>query len=155
MLGVLHAFNATFITLIPKEERSLTLKSFHPIALYNVILKLITKVLANRLKPLLPRLISKEQTGYVEGQQIVDNIILTQELIHSLKLNKTPTMLIKLDMSKDFDKTSSKYIREILKAFGFHPTWIQWISSLISSSFFSIVLNGSLSPTFKPSRGIR
>ena len=64
-------------------------------------------------------------------------------------------MLIKKDMSKDFDKINWQYIREILKAFDFHPTWIQWMSSLISSSFFSILLNGSPSPTFKPSRGIR
>jgi hypothetical protein len=153
--GVFPTFNATFLTLIPKEDKALTPKSFHPIALYNVIFKLITKVLANRLKPLLSKLISKEQTRYVKGHQILDNIILTQELIHSLNLNKTPGMLIKLDMSKVFDKTSWQYIRETLKAFGFHPTWIQWITSLISSSFFSILLNGTPTSTFNPSRGIR
>ena len=77
MLGVLPAFNANFITLIPKEEKSLTPKAFCPIALCNVIFKLITKRIANRLEPLLPRLISKEQTGYVEGRQILNKIILT------------------------------------------------------------------------------
>ena len=81
MLGVIPAFNATFITLIPKGERSLTPNAFCPIALYNVIFKLITKVLANKLKPLLPRLISEEQTCYVEDRKILDNIILTQELL--------------------------------------------------------------------------
>ena len=64
-------------------------------------------------------------------------------------------MLIKLDMSKAFDKISWKYIRETLKAFGFHPTWIHWIMWLISSSFFSILLNGTPISTFKTSRGIR
>jgi hypothetical protein len=87
-----------------------------------VILKLITKVIATQIKPLLPNLISKEQTGYVEGRQILDNIILTQKLIQSLQLNHTPGMLIKLDMCKGFDKIRWQYIREILKAFGFHPT---------------------------------
>jgi hypothetical protein len=106
MLGVLPTLNSTFITLILKEKRSLTLKSFHPISLCNVILKIITKALANRLKPLLSMLISKKQNGYVEGQKILDNIILTQERIHSLKLNKSPSMLIKLDMSKAFEKIS-------------------------------------------------
>ena len=77
-----------------------------------------------------------------------------QELIHSLKINKTPSMLIKLDMSKAFDKINWQYIRETLKAFAFHPTWIHWITSLISSSFFSILLNGTPTSTFKPSRGI-
>ena len=97
----------------------------HPIALYNVIFKLITKVLANKLKPLLPKLISKEKIGYVEGCQILDNIILTQELVHSLNRNKTLGMLIQLDMSKAFNKSNWKYIKETLKAFGFHPTLIQ------------------------------
>ena len=121
-MGVLLAFNATFIALIPKEDKALTPKSFRPISLCDIIFKLITKVLVSKLKPLLPKLISKEKTGYVEGLQILDNIILTQELIHSLNLNKTPGMLIKLDMSKFFNKISLQYIRETLKAFGFHPT---------------------------------
>jgi hypothetical protein len=84
-----------------------------------MIFKLITKVIANRIKPLLPNLMEKEQIGYVEGRQIPNNIILIQELIHSLKLNHTPGMLTKLDMSKAFNKISWQYIREILKAFGF------------------------------------
>ena len=107
-IGVLLAFNATFLTLIPKEERSLTPKYFHPIALYNVIFKII-KILANRLKPLLPFLISKEQTIYVEGWKIIGNIILTQEVIHSLKLNHSHGMIIKLDFSKAFDKINLQY----------------------------------------------
>ena len=64
-------------------------------------------------------------------------------------------MIIKLDLSKVFDKINCKYLRSILLSFGFHPTWAQWILSLVSSSFFSILDNGSPSLTFKPSRGIR
>ena len=93
--------------------------------------------------------------GYVEGSQILDNVILTHELIHSLKLNKIPGVLIKLDLSKAFDKISWQYLRSILHAFDFHPTWTQWILSLVSSTFFLILVNGAPSPTFKPSRGIR
>jgi hypothetical protein len=64
---VLSALNATFITLIPKEERVTHPRQFRPISLCNVIYKIITKVIATRLKPLLPFIISKEQAGYVEG----------------------------------------------------------------------------------------
>ena len=109
-MGVLLAFSATFLTLIPKEERSIHPKSFHPIDLYNVIFKIIMKVIANRLKPLLPSLISKEKSGYVGGHQILENVILTHELIHSLNLNKTSGMFIKLDMSKAYDKVSWQYL---------------------------------------------
>jgi hypothetical protein len=64
---VLSALNATFLTLIPKEERVTNPKQFRPITLCNVIYKIITKVISLRLKPILPFIISKEQSGYVEG----------------------------------------------------------------------------------------
>jgi hypothetical protein len=116
---VLPTLNATFLTLIPKEERVTNPKIFRPIALCNVIYKIISKVIALRLKPILPFIISKEQSGYVEGRQIMDSVILVHEVIHSLKSTRTPGMLLKLDLSKYFDKLSWHYIREILAAFGF------------------------------------
>lgn len=88
MHWILPSLNATFLALVPKGDESNTLDKFKPIALCNVIYKLISKVLVNRLKPLLPLLISLEQTGYVEGRQIMDKIILSNEVIHSLKTQK-------------------------------------------------------------------
>ena len=85
---LLPSLNSTFIALIPKEEKSNTPDKFRPIALCNVIFKVISKVIANKLKPLLPLLISPEQSDYVEGRQILDGIILTHEIIHSLKHSK-------------------------------------------------------------------
>jgi hypothetical protein len=151
---VLPALNATFLTLIPKEENIAAPSKYRPISLCNVIYKIITKVIANRLKPLLPLLISPEQMGYVEGRKILDGIILAHEVIHSLKTTKKPGMLLKLDLSKAFDRLSWEYIENILLAFGFSQDWVHWILSLLSSSFFFILVNGSPSPTFSPSRGI-
>lgn len=123
-IQVLQAFNATFLTLIPKEERVTNPKHFRPIALCNIIYKIITKVIANRLKPILPFVISKEQADYVQGRQIMDNVILAHEVINTLKSAKIPGMLIKLDLSKSFDKASSQYLRAILNAFGFGRDWV-------------------------------
>jgi len=155
MHWILPALNTTFITLVPKREDPSKPEYFRPIALCNVIYKLITKVIANRLKPLLPLLISPEQTGYVEGRQIMDGSILSNEVIHSLKILKKPGMLLKLDLSKAFDKLSWKYIQKMLLAFGFSHTWTKWIINLISSPSFSVLLNGSPSTPFRSSRGIR
>ena len=66
--GVLKAFNVTFLSLIPKEMGVESPDKFKPIALCNVIYKIISKVIANRLKPLLPTLICLEQSGFVEGR---------------------------------------------------------------------------------------
>jgi exonuclease III len=85
---VLQALNATFLTLVPKEHSTTSPAQFRPIALCNVIYKLLTKIIATRLKPILPFLISPEQSGYVEGRQILDNVILAHEVIHSLRSTK-------------------------------------------------------------------
>ena len=116
---VLTAFNATFLSLILKEHGADSLGKFRPISLCNVVLKIITKVMDNRLKPLMLGLISPEQSGFVEGRQILDSIILTQEMIHLLKVPKSPGMLIKVDLAKAYDKVSWTFLKAMLKAFGF------------------------------------
>jgi len=76
--------NATFIALIPKEDQPSTPDKYRPIALCNIIYKIVSKIITSKLKLLLPLIISPEQSGYVEGRQIMDSIILTHEIIHSL-----------------------------------------------------------------------
>jgi hypothetical protein len=152
---VLPTLNATFLTLVPKEERVTNLRNFRPIALCNVIYKIISKVIALRLKPILPFIISKEKSGYVEGRKIMDSVILVHEIIHSLKSTRTLGMLLKLDLSKYFDKLSWQYMKALLSAFSFNMDWVSWIMNLISSTLFSILVNGVPSQPFSPSRGIR
>lgn len=147
--------NATFIALIPKEAEPITPDKYRPIALCNIIYKILSKIIASRLKSLLPLIISPKQSGYVEGRQITDGIVLTHEIIHSLKQSKKPGMLLKIDLSKAFDSLSWIYIQKILTAFGFAPPWVRWIMSLLSSSFFSVLINGIPSPIVRPCRGIK
>lgn len=152
---ILKSLNSTFIALIPKVEEANTPEKFRPIALCNVLYKIISKVIANRLKTILPGIISQEQSGYVEGRQILDNILLAQEMIHSLQSKKAAGMLIQLDLSKAFDKVSWTYLEATLEAFGFGRPWIKWILSLVKSPRYSILVNGAPSNPFSPSRGIR
>eukprot|EP00253_Pinus_taeda_P024373 PITA_24373 len=102
--NVLKALNESFITLIPKQEKATSQDKFRPIALCNVIYTILSKVIANCLKPLLPTLVSEEQTGYVEGRQILDNIIQAHETVHSLITKKQEGMIMQLDIAKDYDK---------------------------------------------------
>jgi len=81
----------------------------------------------------------------------MDSIILVHEVIHSLKTRHTPGMLIKIELSKDFDKLSWKYMHSLLSSFGLSEDWIAWIIKLTSSTFFSILVNGIPSRPFSPS----
>ena len=101
--GVLKAFNATFLTLIPKEAGADSPDKFRPIALCNVIYKIISKVISNHLKPLLPKLIISEQSRFVEGRPILDGVILVHEVLHSLKITRKLGMMIKLDIEKAYE----------------------------------------------------
>ena len=126
-----------------------------PIALCNVIYKIISKVIANRLWPLLPFLISPEQAEFVVGRQILDGIILVHETIHSVKIGKILGMLLKLDLSKAYDKLNWKFLAGVLQAFGFSAQWTGWVMKLVSSSFCSILVNGTPSSPFQVSRRIK
>lgn len=147
--------NSTFFTLIPKSANSESTQGFHPISLCNVIYKIIATLLAKRLKPILSSIISPEQTGLVEGRQILDGLVVTHEVIHSLKQKKQRGMMIKLDLSKAYDHLNWKYLKEIFRYFGFSNRWIDWVYNMISTPNVSIMLNGAPTSTFNATRGLR
>ena len=86
--------------------------------------------------------------------QISDWIILVHEILHSIRSGKLSGMLVKLDIAKAYDKLNWQFIRKVLKAFGFSQNWVNWIMQLVSSTFFSIMINGVSPGIIKPSRGI-
>lgn len=116
---VLKALNTSFISLIRKEDNAMTPDRFRPIALCNVAYKTILKIISNRLKPLLPTLVSVEQTGYAKGRQILNNIIQAHKVVRSLVSNRQEGMVMQLDLEKEYDKLNWAYIRKFLLAYGF------------------------------------
>ncbi|KAL0796652.1 hypothetical protein Bca101_068029 [Brassica carinata] len=149
--------NQTHICLIPKTDSPTNPKDFRPISLCNVAYKLISKVLADRLKQWLHLIISENQTAFIPNRLITDNILIAHELLHSLntKKLKQPFMALKLDISKAFDKVKWKYINEVMKGLGFNEKWCRWVMKCISSASYSILLNGNPVGKIIPNRGIR
>lgn len=165
--AVLHFFssgilppslNRTAITLIPKTPNPESLDQYRPISLCNYAYKIFSKVLANRLKPLLPMLITEEQSAFVAGRQIQDNVLIVQEVIHQLKTRQRRChfkAILKLDMQKAYDRVEWDFLRDYLLRLGFHSHWVQLIMQCISTPSFSIKMNGEFLPTFHPTRGLR
>jgi len=91
----------------------------------------------------------------VEGRQILDNIIQAHEVVHTLTSEKQARMFMQLDISKAYDKVNWNYINKVLHAFGFDHNWVRWVMAPVSSSNVSILVNGSPSEIFSPSRGLR
>jgi hypothetical protein len=109
--------NSTFLALIPKETNPASFDRFRPISLCNASYKIIAKLLANRIKPLLGKLISESQGGFVKGRHILDNVIQVQEAMHSSNLRKEKGMLIKLDMANAFDRVKLSFLYQVLLSF--------------------------------------
>ena len=121
--------NSTFLALIPKEVKPSTFDRFKPISLCNATYKIFSKLLDNRLKPLLGKLISPLQGGFVKGRHILDNVIQVQEAMHSIFHQKENGMLIKLDMANAFDKVKLSFLYSVLHSFGFSPAFINLIKA--------------------------
>jgi len=149
------SFNSTFIALIPKSDNALSLNEYRPISLCNCIYKIISKVIARRLKRTLSDNISAEQFGFLEGRQIHEAIGVAQEGLHSLKTKKQKGAILKIDLSKAYDKVSWLYLRLLLTHLGFGIDFIRWVMSCISTVSFSVLINGAASPFFHAERGLR
>jgi hypothetical protein len=145
---VIGALNSTFLTLIPKENNPITFGDYKPIALCNLCYKLITKIIANRINPILSRTLSGEQLGFLKGRQILDAIGTTQECLHNIKEKNSKALILKLDLKKAFDCIDWDFLRLILTQSGFNHLTIKWIMSCVTMANFVVLVNGETSPFF-------
>ena len=147
------ATNSSFLALIPKDKSPLTLDRFIPISLCNTSYKIMSKTLASRMKSIMGRLILDSQGGFVAGRQILDNIIIVRESIHSRVERKQQGMAIKVDMTNDFDRVNHFFLFEIMSKFGFSKRFVKWVKACISRLWITPLVNGRPSKLFQATRG--
>ena len=150
--------NHTNIVLIPKIKTPERMSEFRPISLCNVLYKIIFKVLANRLKQILPSVISSTQSAFVPGRLIIDNVLVAYEVLHfmhSRKTGKKGSLALKLDINKAYDRVKWGFLQCIMTKLGFPERWIQWMMGCVTTPTFSILINGKAYGNINPTRGIR
>jgi len=150
--------NSTNIVLIPKVNSPSNPSDFWPISLCNVLYKIISKVLANRLKCFLPTIVSLEQSAFVPSRLISDNVLVAFESLHSMSSRmsgKKGFMALKLDMSKAYDRLEWDFLEAMLRKLGFSQRWINLVMQCVRTVSYSILINGRPHGSFVPSRGLR
>lgn len=122
----IRGVNETSLVLIPKVEAPTNLKQYHPISLCNVAYKIVTNIVATRMRHFMGTLISPNQCSFVPGRHSSDNIIIAQEIFHSMRLKKGETgwMAIKVDLEKAYDRLRWEFIMETLTEIGFKESFV-------------------------------
>lgn len=148
--------NSTILALIPKKEEAKEMKDYRPISCCNVLYKIISKIIANRLKLILPKCIAVNQSAFINERLLMENVLLATELVKDYhKDSVSPRCAMKIDISKAFDSVQWSFLINTLKAMGLPEKFIHWITLCISTASFSVQINGELAGYFQSSRGLR
>lgn len=150
--------NQTFLCLIPKVQSPTSMTQYRPISLCNTVYKIISKIISNRLKPFLEKLIHPSQSAFVPNRRAIDNALIVQEILNyfrTSKARKHSNILLKIDFEKAFDRLEWSFIHQTLHYFNFSNNMIQLIMSCVTTVTTRVLINGEPSPPITPSRGIR
>ena len=137
------SLNATFLALIHKKQNAEDLKDLIPISLVGGLYRILTKVLANRIKRVMGKIISQSQSAFVEGRQILDAVLIANEVVDSTLRRKESGLVCKLDIEKAYDSISWEFVFQVMDSMGFGNQWLSWIKWCVSTASFPVLFNGS------------
>ena len=145
----------SFLSLMFKKNDPYDINNWRPISLLNVDYKIAAHCLANRIKPILPKIINTDQNGFIKGRNINYNIRLIQDIIEHSEKQNIEGLILFLDFAKAFDTVEWDYMFTTLKQFNFGESFLHWARTLYNDNECSISNNGWLSSPIKISRGIK
>ena len=143
------------LSLLPKKGKEvLLIKNWHPLTMLTLDYKILSKVLDNRLKPVLARLIQPYQTGFMEGRYILTNILKMSEIMGEMERKQLTGILMSIDFEKCFDMIEHTAINGALNYFGFGPKYKRWLMLLFTDFEICTQNNGMISNWISPTRGL-
>jgi len=132
------------------------MKDYRPISCCNVLYKVISKILANRLKIILPKFITPNQSAFIKDRLLMENLLLATEVIKDYhKESISPRCAMKIDISKAFDSVQWGFLLNTLRALDIPEQYIKWIQTCVTTASFSVQVNGELAGYFGSERGLR
>lgn len=153
---LLKAINATSITLIPKVKSPTHVSDYRPISCCSVIYKCITKLLCEKLRLVLPSLVSETQGAFVSGRSILHNILLCQDIVRIYKgSQKQKCCMMKIDLQKAYITVCWEFLEDMMKGLHFPDKFIHLVMTCVSSPTFTLMLNGFPTGFFNSKRGLR
>lgn len=148
--------NSTSLILIPKRPGADNIQDFRPISCLNTLYKVISRILADRLKEILPDLVLPNQTGFIKNRLLLENVLLASEVLNGYqRKNRSPRIALKVDISKAFDSVRWDFLLQTLKAMQFPAAFVDCIRACITTPSFSLSINGVTSGFFKGKTGLR
>lgn len=148
--------NSAAIALIPKSSNAASMNHYRPISCCNTLYKCVAKILSNRMRVIMVGLISPNQSAFIPNRVIGDNILLAQSLCKDYHLETgPPRCAIKLDIRKAFDTLNWCFLFKAMVRMGFPNRFVDWVKQCVTSTMFSIKVNGSLEGFFPGKSGLR
>lgn len=125
------------------------------ISLIGCIYKIVAKLLANRLKRVLPNIIDDRQSAFISGRHLLHSVLIANEVVEEAKRGRKSCLFFKVDFERAYDSVSWNFLSYMLRRMGFCSKWILWIEGCLKSASVSVLVNGSPTAQFAPQKGLR
>ena len=152
--GLSSELNQSLIVLVPKVQNSRTVKDFRPISLLGGVYKIVAKILANRIRLLVPKLVHPSQAGFVKGRSLAESCLSVWAGMEEGP-RRGDFVFLKIDFEKAYDRLEWRFLEECLEVMGFGSIFCGWVKGLFQNAAARVQVNGEVSGPFPITRSVR